>query len=91
MKIKHIIMFLVALIASYGALHAQGTLSASGTVMDEKGELLIGVTISVKENPSLGAITDVDGHFKLGGIKSGQTLQVSYIGYETQTFKITKI
>lgn len=90
MKIKHIIMFLVALIASYGALHAQGTLSASGTVMDEKGELLIGVTISVKENPSLGAITDVDGHFKLGGIKSGQTLQVSYIGYETQTFKITK-
>lgn len=83
-------MFLVALIASYGTLYAQGTFSASGTVMDEKGELLIGVTVSVKENPSLGTITDVDGHFKLGGIKSGQTLQISYVGYETQSFKVTK-
>ena len=90
MKIKHFIIFLLALIASFGTLHAQGTLTASGTVMDEKGELLIGVTVSVKEDPSQGAITDVDGHFNISGIKRGNTLQISYIGYETQSFKMTK-
>ncbi len=90
MKIKHFIIFLLALIASFGTLYAQGTLTASGTVMDERGELLIGVTVSVKEDPSQGTITDVDGHFNISGIKRGNTLQISYIGYETQSFKMTK-
>ena len=69
---------------------AQETLTASGLVMDETGEALIGVNISVKENPSQGTITDVDGHFKLTGIRRGNTLVVSYVGYETQNIKMTK-
>jgi len=58
--------------------------------MDEKGELLIGVSISVKEVPSMGAITDIDGRFKIGGIKAGHTLVISYVGYDPQEIKMKK-
>lgn len=68
MKIRYIILFLAALLAPWMTAGAQETLTASGLVMDETGEALIGVNISVKENPSQGTITDVDGHFKLTGI-----------------------
>ena len=90
MKIRYIILFLAALLAPWMTAGAQETLTASGLVMDETGEALIGVNISVKENPSQGTITDVDGHFKLTGIRRGNTLVVSYVGYETQNIKMTK-
>ncbi len=90
MKIRYIILFLAALLAPWMTVGAQETLTASGLVMDETGEALIGVNISVKENPSQGTITDVDGHFKLTGIRRGNTLVVSYVGYETQNIKMTK-
>ena len=72
MKIKHILLFLMAWVSSMSLAYAQQTVVASGSVMDEKGELLIGVSISVKEVPSMGAITDIDGRFKIGGIKNEQ-------------------
>ena len=76
MKIKHILLFLMAWVSSMSLAYAQQTVVASGSVMDEKGELLIGVSISVKEVPSMGAITDIDGRFKIGGIKAG-----AYVGH----------
>lgn len=53
MKIKHILLFLMAWVSSMNLAYAQQTVVASGSVMDEKGELLIGVSISVKEVPSM--------------------------------------
>lgn len=87
MKIKHILLFLMAWVSSMSLAYAQQTVVASGSVMDEKGELLIGVSISVKEVPSMGAITDIDGRFKIGGIKAGHTLVISYVGYDPQENK----
>ena len=84
MKIKHILLFLMAWVSSMSLAYAQQTVVASGSVMDEKGELLIGVSISVKEVPSMGAITDIDGRFKIGGIKAGHTLVISYVGYDQE-------
>ena len=52
MKIKHILLFLMAWVSSMNLAYAQQTVVASGSVMDEKGELLIGVSISVKEKPA---------------------------------------
>ena len=49
MKIKHILLFLMAWVSSMSLAYAQQTVVASGSVMDEKGELLIGVSISVKD------------------------------------------
>ena len=90
MKIKHILLFLIAWVSSMSLAYAQQTVVASGSVMDEKGELLIGVSISVKEVPSMGAITDIDGRFKIGGIKVGHTLVISYVGYDPQEIKMNK-
>ncbi|WP_195668278.1 SusC/RagA family TonB-linked outer membrane protein [Bacteroides intestinalis] len=90
MKIKYILLFLVAWMTSMSSAYAQQTVTASGLVMDEKGEALIGVSVSVKEVPSMGAITDLDGRFRMTGIKTGNTLLISYVGYDTREIKMTK-
>ena len=53
-----------------------------GVVKDEKGELLIGVNVVVKDNPALGTVTDVDGAFTLSVPQGTKNLRVSYIGYK---------
>ncbi len=53
-----------------------------GKVVDETGESLIGVTVYLKSNKSIGALTDLDGNFSLKIVDSlSQTLIVSYISY----------
>ena len=54
-----------------------------GTVIDENGEAVIGATIADKNDSKNATITDFDGNFVIN-VKSGQTIVVSYIGYETQ-------
>ncbi len=56
---------------------------ASGTVTDQQGEPMIGVTVHVKGNASTGTITDIDGKFSLS-VPNGSTLVISYVGYKTQ-------
>ncbi|NPD81900.1 TonB-dependent receptor [Prevotella sp. PINT] len=57
----------------------------TGTVVDETGEPMIGVTIKVK-NSQAATITDIDGNFSLNAPK-GAVLEFSYVGYTTQTVK----
>ncbi|WP_291529623.1 SusC/RagA family TonB-linked outer membrane protein [Bacteroides sp. UBA939] len=90
MKIKYILLFLVAWVTSMNSAYAQQTVIASGSIMDEKGETLIGVSVSVKEVPSMGTITDIDGRFRMSGIKAGNTLVVSYVGYDPLEIRMTK-
>lgn len=58
-------------------------ISVRGTVTDESGEPLIGVSVRVK-NSTLGTITDVDGNFNLSVPSTNSTLVLSYMGYTTQ-------
>lgn len=60
----------------------------SGVVYDEEGEPAIGATIKNKANPSQAVATDIDGNFTLNSSKPLE-LEVSYIGYTTQTVKAT--
>lgn len=61
----------------------------SGTVVDENNESLPGTTVTVKELPALGATTDNRGAYSLTLPDAKEyTLQVSYIGYLTQTRKV---
>ena len=61
---------------------AQGTVR--GKVTDENGEAMIGVTIFLKENSSIGISTDLDGLYSLSLPEAAtHTLVVSYISYET--------
>ena len=61
----------------------QKTIEVTGTVTDETGEPLIGVSVTPKENPSLGVITNIDGVYKIK-IKAYTRLVFSYIGMESQ-------
>lgn len=58
-----------------------------GTVIDaSNGETLVGVNVKVK-GTSLGTITDLDGKFSIK-VSSNSQLEVSYIGYKTQTVAV---
>ena len=54
----------------------------TGTVVDGTGEPIIGATV-MEKGTSNGAITDLDGNFKLK-VEAGKTLVFSYIGFEKQ-------
>lgn len=59
---------------------------AKGTVKDANGEPLIGASVMVKGSAN-GATVDEAGNFTIKGVKVGQTLRISYIGYEGQEVK----
>ena len=58
--------------------------SVTGTVIDENGEPLIGVSVVIKGSNANGTITDIDGNFNLNLPNGKTTLIFSYIGYTTQ-------
>lgn len=65
------------------------TQKVSGSVIDAKtGEALIGVSI-LEEGTTNGIITDLDGNFTIA-VQEGAKLQLSYVGYQTQTVKTKK-
>lgn len=53
-----------------------------GIIVDEQGESVIGATIQVKENPSVGTVTDFDGNFTLS-VPANSILTISYVGMQT--------
>ncbi len=61
----------------------QQQISITGTVVDKGGEPVIGANIIVKNQPTVGTVTDLDGNFSLN-ISPNSVLQISYIGYITQ-------
>ncbi len=68
------------------SLQAQGKVSVSGTVLDESGEPVIGLTVLIKGS-STGTETDIDGHYVISAPSEG-TLVYSCIGYVTQEVKV---
>ena len=63
---------------------AQNTIK--GTVTDPNGDLLPGASLTVK-GTTKGVTTDFDGAFTLV-VAVGATVEVSYLGYETTSFKV---
>ena len=57
-----------------------------GTVVDETGEPMIGVTVKVKGKQT-GVVTDVNGVFSIG-ITGRTTLELSYVGYLTMSVQV---
>lgn len=81
---RYIFLVLSALTVLCQGISAQN-MTASGTVTDAAHEPLIGATVKVA-GAANGAITDMSGNFELQ-CKAGAQLEVSYIGYITQTVK----
>jgi TonB-linked SusC/RagA family outer membrane protein len=57
--------------------------AVQGTIVDEKGEPVIGATVKI-EGTGKGTITDINGHFSLS-VLSKAKLSISYVGYVSQT------
>ena len=64
--------------------------TVKGQIKDEKGEPIIGVTIMLASDQSVGTITDHKGDFSLSGVPENDYLLVSYIGYKDQSVPIRK-
>ena len=82
-----ILLMLFSGIQARGAsLEVQQERKISGTVIDEKGEPVIGASVVVVETKQ-GTITNIDGKFQVNAPQNGR-LKISYIGYETQEVAI---
>jgi len=77
------------LLISATPLLAQSKYTVSGIVKEKSsGETLIGVNISVKENPSVGVSTNEYGFYSLSLPEGSYTLFFSYIGYESESVPV---
>ncbi len=54
-----------------------------GVVVDSQGESIIGATVVLKSNKTVGTTTDLDGNFSLKVPSAKSTLVVSYVGMKT--------
>lgn len=61
--------------------------SITGIVVDQRGEVVIGANVVIKGTTN-GCITNLDGHFMLENIPGSATLQITYIGFQSQEIKI---
>ncbi|MDR2232585.1 MAG: TonB-dependent receptor [Tannerella sp.] len=75
------------LLASFMALCSTHVIAQNvtviGSVTDEAGESLIGVSVAIKGTTS-GTVTDVDGKYSLQQVSSRAVLEFSYVGYQTR-------
>ncbi|MBR6881529.1 MAG: carboxypeptidase-like regulatory domain-containing protein, partial [Bacteroidales bacterium] len=74
-------LFAGALLLSATAF-AQGNLTVTGTVREATGEPVIGAGVLVAGTPS-GAVTDIDGTYRITGVKPDAVITVTAIGFKT--------
>lgn len=63
-------------------------LRVSGTVVDDKGEIIIGASVVVK-GTTTGTITDLDGKFEIEA-PQGSQVEISFMGYINQTIQLKR-
>ena len=83
--IKYLGVLVIALIASTGVTNAQQVIS--GTVMDNSNIPVIGASILVK-GTSIGTLSDIDGSYSISVPDGSTELEISYLGFGTQTVNI---
>ena len=61
--------------------------SVTGTVTDEKGQPLPGVTIVIK-GTTQGTVSDIDGNFEISDVAATSILQFSFVGMKSQEIAV---
>ena len=82
MKTKWIILFALILLPMVAKAHAWGT------VLDDKGEPLVGANV-YWAGTTVGVATDLDGRFQLEPVKSTNLLVTSFMGFHNDTTEVT--
>lgn len=79
---RKILILIPLLLLSIGVLVGQ-TINIKGVVVDEADIPIIGASVRLKSDASVGTTTNLDGEFTIKA-KPGAILLVSYVGYKTQ-------
>ncbi|PTX62232.1 outer membrane receptor protein involved in Fe transport [Kordia periserrulae] len=83
---KHLIFIMLFSVLGLQHISAQGIIK--GRIVDEQSEqpILGANVILISQELSIGAITDVEGYFRIENVPLGrQSVQISFLGYETIT------
>ena len=86
MNLKTKLILMMMLLFS-GSLLAQTSYTLTGNVSDADNIGIIGANVIV-DGTSRGTITDIDGNYAIS-VSNGDVLQISYLGYSTQSITIT--
>ena len=79
----------LCLVGAFCSLNAQAqNIQVKGNLVDGTGEPLIGATVKVKGNASVGAVTDLDGNFSISVPSENSILVFTYVGMKTKEVKI---
>ena len=90
-QIQKIPYLILLLLLSCLPTLAQNGVTVKGTVVDDNGETIIGASVVVKGNNSIGTISDIDGNFVLTVPNEKSVLVVSFVGMEPQEVKASSL
>lgn len=86
-KTVRAILALLLMLALPAISWAQAARTVSGTVVDELGEPLIGVSVTITGQNG-GVTTDIDGNYRIAIPASSNSITFSYVGYNTKTVTV---
>ena len=87
-RIRQTISAIVMLLAFSTMLHAQNDVVVKGVVTDNAADPLIGATVVVKGQTTLGTVTDIDGNFELKVPSEQSVLVFSYVGMTSKEVRV---
>ena len=88
---KNILRLVLVLTFYSGVMFGQNKRVTGVVTSAEDGLEVIGASVKVKDNPSIGVSTDMDGKFTISIPENTKTLVVSYIGMETQEVPVKPV
>jgi len=80
-------LFFIMMLLMIPAIAFAQTKTIRGSIIDEKELPVIGATIII-EGTTIGTTSDINGNFSLSNVRNDAVLQISYIGYVTQTIRV---
>ena len=88
---KRLIFAFIALVTATTATAQSTTASLSGFVIDNEGKPLAGAVVVATHTPTetiYGTVTDINGAYRLQGLRVGApyTVEFSFVGYNTQKY-----
>ena len=84
---EHLMLMIVLLLGFTAFAQAQNISQLTGTVTDDKGMPLPGVSVVIK-GTTKGVATDFDGKYTLTEVARGAVLEFSSVGYKTLDLKV---
>ena len=89
MKLIRTITVTALLLACHSLAMFAQTREVSGTVLDSQNLPVIGAAVIVADSPNVGVVTDKNGEFTIDVPEGEVVLEVSCLGYATQTITVS--